>query len=401
MGRAKKKNRRSRADGRNSNIPRNNLDRDDDYPMHDVGNNSTPAFTQRRGRRRNNTNNRNNNGQQGRDNRSLNNRNPFDRFTNPFEKLNLDGLAGHDEQGGTRFRGGGNGNGNRNRNRNRGDNQGNGNQNHNAQQHNHHNGPRQRQNRPANAGPATNSNSNSNSNNEGNYNHAQTQNRHNNRNGKQPPRPSSPARLTRFCTECSTVRRANLTLRDWLGSAILRASEVLDSWGDEVGVGRGSADEMDWQPEPVVRVLILAAATTTNGGVGGDPTPAPSTIGGGSGTGEWAPPPPPQQQQQRGGLMMGWGGPGAGGAAAAGAAPWVNANRDTGSWGLQPGALNPGFSSGGTGGSVWEIDEWAPGSTAVFGSTNTSSSWANHPLIVPRAKMISPPETPPFSMTIT
>ncbi|KAI0515376.1 hypothetical protein F5B22DRAFT_186920 [Xylaria bambusicola] len=82
--------------------------------------------------------------------------------------------------------------------------------------------------------------------------------------------PSSAAR-TRFCTECGAVRRANLTLRDWFSSGIGSASDVLDSWSDEVGLGRGSADEMDWQPEPVVRVMSLPT------------TPPPSTSGASAG----------------------------------------------------------------------------------------------------------------------
>ncbi|KAI1436035.1 hypothetical protein GGR50DRAFT_265720 [Xylaria sp. CBS 124048] len=64
-------------------------------------------------------------------------------------------------------------------------------------------------------------------------------------------------RLTRSCTECSAVRRANLSLRDWLQCTLSRTNDVVESWSDEVGVARGAADEMDWQPEPVVRVVIL------------------------------------------------------------------------------------------------------------------------------------------------
>ncbi|KAH8160280.1 hypothetical protein CIB48_g7966 [Xylaria polymorpha] len=332
MGRARKKSRRSRTDRKNSNKPRNNLDRDDDYPMNDIEDDNSPSFNRRRGRRNsknnNNNNNRNKNGKQNRDDRSSKNRNPFNRFINPFEKFNLDGLTFYDDQG-PRFRGNGNGNGNRNRSR--GDKQGR----ENPQQHN----GRQQQRQYT---SATNNN-----NEEKNNNHARNQNRHNNRNGNQ-QRSSSPARLARFCTECSTVRRANLTLRDWLGSAIRCASDVLNNWSDEVGVGRGSADEMDWQPEPVVRVLILAAAaaaatsTTAAAATGGTPTPPPGGIGG------WTTPPPPPPQQQDGGSMMGRELAYGGRAAAAAAAPPLetNANGNTGSWGLRPGVLNPGFRRG-------------------------------------------------------
>ncbi|KAI0454495.1 hypothetical protein F5B21DRAFT_232440 [Xylaria acuta] len=370
MARTRRKNRRGRTDRKNSNGPRNNLDRDDDYPMYDVENNNSPSFNQRRGRRySNHNNNKNSNGQQNRDDRKSKNRNPFGRFTNPFEKFDLDGLTFHDEQG-SRFRG------NENRNRNRGDKQGH--RNRNPQQHNHHhNGQRH-----------TNATSATNNNNEGNNdtNHTRTQNRRNNRNGNRPPssapRSSSPARLARFCTECSTVRRANLTLRDWLGSAIMRASEVLNSWSDEVGVDRGAADEMDWQPEPVVRVLILAAAAATTGGTS---ITTPISTGGNRGLAQ-------EQQQHDGGLVMG------GGAAAALGA---NTNCNTGPWGLRPGALDPGFSMGSSNGGVWEIDDSAPGNASVWGQMNTSNSWGNPALTLQSAKMISPPETPPFSMAIT
>ncbi|RYC65319.1 hypothetical protein CHU98_g901, partial [Xylaria longipes] len=147
-------------------------------------------------------------------------------------------------------------------------------------------------------------------------------------------------------------------------------------------------------PEPVVRVLLLAAttATTTTGSTVGTPTPVPSTIGE---TGGWA----QQQQQHDGGFIMG-GSPNRGAAAAAAAAPEANTNSNTGSWGLRPGTLNPGFSTGG--GSVWELDEWAPGSAACGGQIITSDPCDDPALRWQQyTKMISPPETPPFSMSIT
>ncbi|KAI0852549.1 hypothetical protein F5Y00DRAFT_273141 [Daldinia vernicosa] len=61
----------------------------------------------------------------------------------------------------------------------------------------------------------------------------------------------------RFCTECSSVRRANLRFRNWAVHALNRCNERFAAWADEVGVEFGTADEMDWQPEPVVRVLLV------------------------------------------------------------------------------------------------------------------------------------------------
>ncbi|KAI1656666.1 hypothetical protein F4813DRAFT_120060 [Daldinia decipiens] len=67
----------------------------------------------------------------------------------------------------------------------------------------------------------------------------------------------------RSCTECSSVRRANLRFRNWAVRALSQCSERFAAWANEVGVGFGTGDEMDWQPEPVVRVLL----------VGGDMSP--------------------------------------------------------------------------------------------------------------------------------
>ncbi|KAI1126779.1 hypothetical protein F5Y10DRAFT_204629 [Nemania abortiva] len=157
----------------------------------------------------------------------------------------------------------------------------------------------------------------------------------------------SPARLVRFCTECSTVRRANITLRDWCTSALSRASEVLDSWSNEVGVSRGSGDEMDWQPEPVIRVLILAptnASASQHGSAGSSTgnspveSPVYSPVSGGS---EWG-----LQQSSYNSNSMG----SAFGCALGGDG---NGNYATGtasssmSWGLRPGTLSPASSNGG------------------------------------------------------
>ncbi|KAI1505876.1 hypothetical protein F5X99DRAFT_427784 [Biscogniauxia marginata] len=76
---------------------------------------------------------------------------------------------------------------------------------------------------------------------------------------------------TRFCTECRDVRRANLRFRDWAEAQVRRGIRRFARWSDDVGVGFGTADEMDWQPEPVVRVLILGGGEFSAGcnGVGG------------------------------------------------------------------------------------------------------------------------------------
>ncbi|KAI1133852.1 hypothetical protein F5Y05DRAFT_423555 [Hypoxylon sp. FL0543] len=61
----------------------------------------------------------------------------------------------------------------------------------------------------------------------------------------------------RFCTECSAVRRANLRFRNWAAGALQRCGEHLAAWAEDAGVAFGAADEMDWQPEPVIRVVLL------------------------------------------------------------------------------------------------------------------------------------------------
>ncbi|KAI5867157.1 hypothetical protein GGS23DRAFT_612263 [Durotheca rogersii] len=74
------------------------------------------------------------------------------------------------------------------------------------------------------------------------------------------------------CAECRSVRRANLRLRDWAAGALRRCGERLGAWAEAAGVGATAPDEMDWQPEPVVRVVLLpprARATAE------DPAPRP------------------------------------------------------------------------------------------------------------------------------
>ncbi|TRX92961.1 hypothetical protein FHL15_006099 [Xylaria flabelliformis] len=366
MGRSTRKDRRSRTDRKNNNSRRSSPDRDDDYFMHDAESNNALTSKQRRGRRRNNKNNRRHSEQKNRDNRNSKKQNSYDHFTDPFEELSLGESTFYDEQQRSRVRG--------NRNHNRGDKQGN--ENRTPKQHNHHNRPRR-----SSITSAINDYYNEirHQDNDNDNTHTPNKNKHNNRSRNLSSRSSSPARLARFCTDCSTVRRANLKLRDWLSSTIQRASSVVDTWSDEVGVGRGSADEMDWQPEPVVRVLILAT-TATPGSSSGSLTPTPSTIGGISGG--WTPP-YQQQQQQHAGLGMGEVDSSGGDAAAA-----AHANPDTGSWGFRPGTLDPGFSmdGGGNSGGVWEVDDLTAGNAAVWNQMNYAYRYRS---------MMSPPETPP------
>lgn len=68
---------------------------------------------------------------------------------------------------------------------------------------------------------------------------------------------------SRFCTECSAVRRANIRFRNWASHALRVCNERFREWADDAGVGFESADEMDWQPEPVTRVLIVGSAVPT------------------------------------------------------------------------------------------------------------------------------------------
>lgn len=66
----------------------------------------------------------------------------------------------------------------------------------------------------------------------------------------------------RRCAKCRSVRKANLRLRDQVLQCLERARRLLVAWSAEVGVPLALAadDEMDWQPEPLIRVLLLPAA---------------------------------------------------------------------------------------------------------------------------------------------
>ncbi|KAI0834166.1 hypothetical protein F5Y06DRAFT_307116 [Hypoxylon sp. FL0890] len=79
-----------------------------------------------------------------------------------------------------------------------------------------------------------------------------------------PPPHTNPR--TRFCLECSSVRRANLRFRNWACTALQQCSERFTAWAEEAGVGFEAADEMDWQPEPVIRVVLMG--TSSGFGVG-------------------------------------------------------------------------------------------------------------------------------------
>ncbi|KAK6948310.1 hypothetical protein Daesc_010075 [Daldinia eschscholtzii] len=54
----------------------------------------------------------------------------------------------------------------------------------------------------------------------------------------------------RSCTECSSVRRANLRFRNWAARALSQCNQQFAAWADDAGVGFDTYDEMDWQPEP-------------------------------------------------------------------------------------------------------------------------------------------------------
>ncbi|KAI1822861.1 hypothetical protein F4861DRAFT_550294 [Xylaria intraflava] len=276
MGRARRGGRRSRANrnnNSNSNPDRINnsprvLDREDDLLMYDVEDDRFPSNPPRRKRRNNIRGSSTNYGHFS----SL--------MENPFRHTNS-GTSTFQEPQGPRFP--------QERNRNRG-------RKHGYQAHNDSNNyavNRQTGRRPGRkhearrrGGPSPvpetdDANNNNNRNHSHNHDHDHNYNHNNNRNRNHSNdnnhshhqdafapiiAPPNPAGRIRFCTECSAVRRANLALRDWLLAATAHATQIIDGWSDEVGVGRGSADEMDWQPEPVIRVLILTARADAEGG---------------------------------------------------------------------------------------------------------------------------------------
>jgi hypothetical protein len=272
MGRARKKNRRSRPDRNNSNGP-GGLDRDDDFPMHGVEH-TLPPSSRRHAQKYNKNNSNNSSGNYDISSRGSKKHNPINAFHNPFQQPNTEWSRFLVQK--TRFQQA------KRRNRNQ--------EHENESQRAYHNhrtsyngeGSDQYQSRHFRNGTNIISTRDSIIN--------SSSRDHNKKNNTLVPfsPPSADlalptqtstltswpgrGRLTRFCIECSAVRRANLTLRNWFSSFLLGASEVVDGWSEEVGVGSGTGDEMDWQPEPVVRVLILASNAAAGMGCTCSPT---------------------------------------------------------------------------------------------------------------------------------
>ncbi|KAI0969880.1 hypothetical protein F4678DRAFT_463213 [Xylaria arbuscula] len=413
MGRARRKNRRSRASyGGNSNSGRrNNQDRDDDFYMQGTERNhgASPAVRRGRGGYINNNSRRNSKRQDNYDGTSQDHNlpdpfasNPFD----PFDDLNLDGLENNwstrsqPRHRGTRYK--------RSHNHQRGHDD-----DHDIEKIDYLNlqgdpyAGSSRGSLPLDTGPGRGRGRGRGGFNipirgrgrgKGNY----EDHRAGSQKSPTPP-PHSPALLqhsrpqpsfarsssldratTRFCTECSSVRRANLRLRDWVAAGISRASEVLDSWSDEVGVSRGSGDEMDWQPEPVVRVLIVSNSTAPS------PTiPSSSVAGASFGTSYWHSDP-----------IYGYGGPEMGDVGLGGGEVAVNYMTGS-SWGLRPDALGPEFFGGSSG--VWGNGGgggmFAPKDEAYLSSgqkiDSYAGSWTRNPAFGSQtARMMTPPDTP-------
>ncbi|KAK8031710.1 hypothetical protein PG990_001444 [Apiospora arundinis] len=63
----------------------------------------------------------------------------------------------------------------------------------------------------------------------------------------------------RSCEDCRAVRKANVRLRNVVHNHLSAAATTLVEWSAEVGVPFGGVadDEMDWQPEPEIRVVLL------------------------------------------------------------------------------------------------------------------------------------------------
>ncbi|RYP34510.1 hypothetical protein DL767_004222 [Monosporascus sp. MG133] len=107
-----------------------------------------------------------------------------------------------------------------------------------------------------------------------------------------PSAPPHPAAV--LCTECRDVRRANARFRDWAWGRLERTARRVLDWSAAVGVGFDAAEEMDWQPEPLIRVLVLRAPSPSP-----PPPPPPGSDGeggdggGGVGVGALGRPPPP------------------------------------------------------------------------------------------------------------
>ncbi|KAK7967404.1 uncharacterized protein PG986_001681 [Apiospora aurea] len=61
------------------------------------------------------------------------------------------------------------------------------------------------------------------------------------------------------CNDCRAVRKANVRLRNALHNHLVATAATIVEWSEEVGVPFGGAadDEMDWQPEPEIRVIVV------------------------------------------------------------------------------------------------------------------------------------------------
>ncbi|KAI1195092.1 hypothetical protein F5X97DRAFT_346086 [Nemania serpens] len=420
-GRRQNRGRGSNRGGNNLSVgggPNNSVDRDDDFLMRDVEHNINPASSnQHRGRRDNNNTDDRTNINQNRGDRPPNNRNPFAALiNNPFRQLNLDGRTFQDDLGSISQQQ----QQQQRRNRNRARNQ----QGQDNQDQLRRNGQRRQntqQRRPLDqdtpdAAPTPSQDAS---------------NHHVPRSSSTPfpfpfpfptpplsssssSRSTSPARLARFCTECSTVRRANIALRDWCASALSRAVEVLDGWSDEVGVSRGSGDEMDWQPEPVVRVLLL---TTPASALAGSQPPSTTGIGTANGPGagtetETGTGSEQQGQQPYGGASMGNALRGAyttqGGAAGGGlGGNCINETKQSPRGVRRPETPSPAFSTiGGVNNSVWGnsgsvLGMSTPGDAFVLGQggvgqgqMDARGSRAHDAFGLHSARTVSPPNTP-------
>lgn len=414
MGRKRRKNRRGRSNWGSNNTSINNslsntLDRDDDFPMRGVEHNTSRASpNQHRWRRDHDDTDNKTNIRNFRGGKPPKNRNPFGALlNNPFRMLNLDGRAYQDDQGSISQQQ------RRNRNRNRARNQ----QGQNNQDPYRRNGQmrsntqnRRRRDQDLPSAPST-------------TNQAASNNQVPHSSSTPSPSPfsrsASPARLTRSCTECSAVRRANIKLRDWCASALACAFEVLDGWSDEVDVSRGSGDEMDWQPEPVVRVLILTTPAPAPALSGTQPPSTTTTttatttgIGTANGTGtRWG-----QQGHQPDGNGSTGNSPwcasatqgSAAGAGFPGGAPGGSCMDETkqSSRGLKPETLCPAFSTIGMNNSAWvnsrsEAGVLTPGNASVFGQGGVGQgqmdvlgSRVHDAFGLHSERMLSPPNTP-------
>ncbi|KAI0201017.1 hypothetical protein F4808DRAFT_469965 [Astrocystis sublimbata] len=430
MGRTRRRNRQTRADRRNN----NHLDRDDDYPM-DGAEDDYPPFTQRRGR--GGRGHHNNRGGRNKSGRKSKHRNEFGGFSNPFDEL-LGSLTFHEDEedheklfpvrgrGGVRGGRGGGGRWGRSGTYTFQD------------KRDDELGVRDGSLRDANSTTDWDwawNNGESLDDDRRNSNQPRSQDKRNNsRVTKQPS-------VTR-------VRRANLTLRNWLSSAIRYASRYVDSWSDEVGIGRAAGDEMEWQPEQELPVLIVAAGTTTT--TLSSPSSSPPITSGFGGVDSKSrqslSPSPPQSQTQtqietqdrdpasprtpprRGGYRAGrsptclFGAPPHISISASASDRDENANANSNSpasvlsseptqWDLRPGTLNPEFSDETANGNNNNIGAWsagypgsgfeAEGQQAELKQFNSSRrQWDLPPLDLTGSLPETPPDSPPFEMSM-